>query len=484
MNEKPNPQQILSEMLQKGTLRALDRNVVDVCTITQNTDSSSAELSSVIMRDAALSANLIATANSISYAGVETVRTISAAVIRLGFDKVRALALGLTIFKMAGQGANTPDLYRMYAGSYFAGSLAMELLRRKGQPNAEEGFVAGLLLQVPRLLLANTFPQQYKETERLLAQEDLSFETACHRVFGIEYSVVRRAVLAHWHLQDELPTPSRELETEKNARAQLIEEAGQLADMVFGNTGGGEERLKRAEQRIAGLLGQDSFSADELIRETTARDDNISRFFRLTPRDVEMMVKIVQWGRVSAAQIAASLTLGSAQQQLEEAGEAPEVAIGNYLTEMMHLCRRGADINHLLLMAQEAAFRCARPDHVILALLDPAQTVLRGRFHAGARGKIPPAVVTVEMVRKDSPLVQCLLSHNGWRGTISPDVWGRELIEETRARHAMIAPIFAHDKPIGLQLLTRSADEPFSKQEQSWLEAITGSLGVGFERQR
>ena len=484
MKERLTPHQILSEMLQKGTLRAMDRNVVDVCTITRNTDSSSADLSQVIMRDAALSANLIATANSVSYAGVETVRTISAAVIRLGFDKVRALALGLTIFKMAGQGARTPDLYRIYAGSYFAGSLAMELLRRKGQSNAEEGFVTGLLLQVPRLLLANTFPQQYKEVERLLAGEDISFDAACHRVFGVEFSVIHRAVIAHWHLQDEVPTPSREHEAVREVRARLIDEAGRLADMVFGNTRGGEERLTQAERRIAELLGQDSFSADELIRDTSERDQNISRFFKLTPRDVEMMVKIVQWGRVSAAQIAASLTLGSAQQQLDEPGEAPEIAIGNYLTEMMHLCRRGADVNHLLLMAQEAAFRCARPDNVILALLDSAQTVLRGRFHAGAHGKIAPSVVTVEMARKDSPLVQCLLSRTGWRGPVSPDTWGKELLEETHARHALIAPIVAHEKPIGLQLLTRSEDDPFSKQEQSWLEAIAGSLGMGFERQR
>jgi HD-like signal output (HDOD) protein len=484
MKDKLTPPQLLSEMLQKGALRALDRNVADVCAITQNTDTSSADLSEVIMRDAALSANLIATANSVFYAGVETVRTISAAVIRLGFDKIRSLALGLSIFKMAGQGARTPDLYRMYAGSYFAGSLAMELLRRKGQPNPEEGFVAGLLLQVPRLLLANTFPQQYKETERLIASEDLSFEEACQQVFGVEFSVIRRAVLAHWHLQDEPPASPREPEAVREVRAQLIAEAGQLADMVFGNARGGEARLAQAEQRIAELLGQEGFSADELIRETSERDQNISRFFKLTPRDVEMMVKIVQWGRVSAAQIAASLTLGSAQQQLDEPGEAPEIAIGNYLTEMMHLCRRGSDINHLLLMAQEAAFRCARPDHVILALLDPTQTILRGRFHAGAHGKIAPSIVTVEMVRKDSPLVQCLLSRTGWRGPVSPDTWGQDLIEETHARHALIAPIIAHEKPIGLQLLTRSEDDPFSRQEQSWMEAITGNLGVGFERQR
>lgn len=471
-------------MLQKGALRALDTNVNDVCAITQNSESSFADLSEVIMRDAALSTNLLATANSVSYAGVETIRTISAAVIRLGFDKIRALALGLSIFKMAGQNARTPDLYRMYASSYLAGSLAMELLRRKGHGNAEEGFVSGLLLQVPRLLLANTFPQQYKEIDRLIANEGISFEAACHQVLGVEYSVIRRAVLSHWHLPEEPAAAAGEHDQEREVRARLIEEAGQLADMVFGNARGGEQELTQAERRIAGLLGRDSFSASDLIRETSEQDQNISRFFKLTPRDVEMMVKIVQWGRVNTAQVAASLTLGSAQQQLDEAGEAPEIAIGNYLTEMMHLCRRGSDINHLLLMAQEAAFRCARPDHVILALLDPGQTLLRGRLHAGAHGKLTPSLVTVEMSRRDSPLVQCLLSRNAWRGPTSPTSWGKELLQETRARHALVAPIVAHDRSIGLQLLTRSEDEPFTKREQAWMEAIAGNLGVGFERQR
>jgi HD-like signal output (HDOD) protein len=484
MAERLSSQEILSEMLQKGSLRALDTNVLDVCEITRDTDSSFADLSEAIMRDAALATNLLATANSVSYAGIEPVKTISAAVIRLGFDRVRALALGLAIFKMTGQGARTPDLYRMYTGSYFAGSLAMALLRRKGQANPEEGFVNGLLLQVPRLLLASSFPQQYREAERLMSAEDISFEEACHRVFGVELSVIRSAVLSHLRLQDDSKRRDRESDAAKEVRARLIEEASLLADMVFGNARGGADRLAESEKRIARLLGKDSFSAGELIQQTSEGDHNISRFFKLTPRDIEMMVKIVEWGRVSAAQIAASLTLGSAQQQLDETGEAPEIAIGNYLTEMIHLCRRGVDINHLLLMAQEAAFCCARPDHVILALVDPTQTFLRGRFHAGASGKIAPTVLSIEMSQKDSPLIRCLHSHNGWRGPADPGAWSAELLEQTKARYLLIAPIVAHDRSIGLQLLTRNVDSPFSKQEQSWLEAITGILGVGFERQR
>lgn len=486
MQEHPDPRQVLAEMLHKGTLRALDKNVTDVCAVTEKDESSFADLSEVIMRDASLSTNLLVTANSALYAGVEPVKTISAAVIRLGFTRVRALALGLSLFKLAGGNARTPDLYRMYAATYLAGSMAMELFRRGGQTSPEEGFVAGLLHQVPRLVLANTFPQPYKEAEKLMAAEEIGFEEACRRVFGLEYEVIRRAVLEHWRLGDEGILASRpgDDEAAQRRRAEIVTEAGRVADMLFGNTQGGEIQLAAAEARLAAILGSESFSVADLVRETSERDANIQRFFKLTTRDIEMMVKIVQWGRVSAAQVAAGLTLGSAQNQLEEGGDAPELAIGNYLTEMMVLARRGADINHLLLMAQEASFRVLRPDHVLLALLDSSQSILRGRFHAGRGEKVPPSVLTADLNRHDSPIVQCLLTRQPWRGEPKGPEWNLPVTRELQARHILMAPIVAHDRSIGLQFLARVDDPGFSKQELAWLEAITGNLGFAFERRR
>jgi HD-like signal output (HDOD) protein len=483
MPNQPQPRPILSEMLRKGALRALDRNVADVCAITQNTERSFAELSEAIMRDAALSANLLATANSAVYGGIEPVRTISAAVLRLGFEKVRALALGLAIFKQAGRSARTPDLYRMYAAAYFSASLGRELLRRAGYRTSEEGFVAALLVQVPRLLLANTFPQDYKDMERLISSEDLPPEEACRRVFGTPYSEIRQAVLEHWHLQEEA-TPRAEDEEAAQRRLGLVEEAAHLADMLFGNAGGGEAGLARAEARLRELLNEQGVTASDLIRDTSERDENVRRFFKLSPKDIEMMVQIAQWGRVNTAQIAASLTLGSAQEELDEGGEAPEVAIGNYLTEMMCLCRRGADINHLLVLAQEAAFRCLRPSHVILGLLDSSQTVLRGRLHAGAAGRLSPSILNVIMTRLESPIVHCMLGRSPVRREIEGEGWEPGLIAETRARYVLMVPIVAHERAIGLHFVARCEQPPFSKLEQTWCEAIAGNLGFAFERRR
>jgi len=473
-------------MLQKGTLKALDKNVIDVCTVIEDSESSFADISEVIMRDAALSTNLLTTANSALFAGVEPVKTISAAVLRIGFQRIRALAVGLALFKQTGHNARTPDLYRMYAASYFAGTLARELCRRAEHPVPEEAFVSGLLFQVPRLLLANTFPEQYRDLERMMVQEEVPFEEACRRVFGVEYGVIRRAVLQHWKLLDDLNRRSRSREDEHtaNLRETLASEASHLADMLFGNTTGGEAQLRESEERIAAALRLESFSAEELIRAASERDANIQRFFNLSTRDVEMMVKIVQWGRVSAAQIAAGLTLGSAQHELDERGDVPEIAIGNYLTELTLLARRVTDFNHLLLLAQEAIFRCIHPDDAILALVDSGQTILRGRFHAGTGEKTSPSVLTVELNRRDSPIVQCLLGRAAWRGEAAGPRWNIPIIDTLQAKHLMLAPILTHERALGLHFLARRRDPAFSKQEQSWLEAIGANLGFAFENRR
>jgi len=486
MNGQANPQQILAEMLQKGTLRALDKNVLDVCAITENTDTSFADLAEVIMRDAGLSTSLLAMANSAGYAAVEPVRTISAAVIRLGFQRIHALALGLAIFKQAGQNARTPDLYRMYAATYLAGSFAMELLRRKGYEGAEEGFVAGLLIQVPRLVLANTFPQKYKEAERLMASEDLLFGEACRRVFGMEYTVLHRAVLQHWRVLASVAAAALTADSGSGAgnRARLVHEASHLADMLFGNTRGGEAVVAQSEKLIAELLGDVTFSASQFVQTVSQKDENIQRFFKLSPKDLEMMFRIAQWGRVNTAQIAASLTLGSAQEELDEGGESPEQAIGNYLTELICLSRRGADINHLLLLAQEASFRCLRPTHIVTALLDTTQTLLRGRFHAGAQGKLPPSILNVPMTRADSPIVRCMMGRVPQRADASAPGWELSLLKEMPFRFALMVPIVAHDRALGMQFLARSEEPAFSKQETTWCEAIVGCLGYAFERPR
>ena len=82
---------MMAELRSRGDLPALDANVATICSLTEHPLTGAADLTSVILRDAALTASVVSTANSALYSPSEPVKTVSTAILLLGFEKVRAL---------------------------------------------------------------------------------------------------------------------------------------------------------------------------------------------------------------------------------------------------------------------------------------------------------------------------------------------------------------------------------------------------------
>jgi len=74
----------------------------------------------------------------------------------------------------------------------------MSLLRKLEHANPEEGIVAGLLEQSRRLVLAQSFPTQYREMEQMVAAQELTVNEACRTVFGIDYEALRTGLAESW----------------------------------------------------------------------------------------------------------------------------------------------------------------------------------------------------------------------------------------------------------------------------------------------
>jgi len=157
---------LLSELRQKGSLPAFADNVRSLCQVDEETYSNINELASIIMRDTGLTANIVSSINSALYGLKFPVNTVSSAVNLLGFKKIRALALGLSMFQQSVGSIKKQDhkLFAMYANSYFSGTFSLGLAREAGAKMPEELFVAGLLRQLPKLALANCWWRLFEET--------------------------------------------------------------------------------------------------------------------------------------------------------------------------------------------------------------------------------------------------------------------------------------------------------------------------------
>jgi HD-like signal output (HDOD) protein len=481
MSTEASAAELLSELRHKGHLPALDANVATICALTGDPLIGAAELTSVILRDPALTANIISTANSALYHPAEPIKTVSAATLIMGFDCVRTLALGLSIVKQMGQTAQNRNLFRLFACSYFSGMFAMALGQRAGHKTPEELLVAGVLSQLPRLLLAHAFPDRYATLEHRMATEKLPFERACREVFGVSYGGLSGEIARFWNLPASVARHVRG-ESGQDATSALLRHAGQVADMMFGNQSGGSTQLLAAERELQALLEDPGFKLGEFIGEACAADPNVLRFFRLSSKDVDMMVKIVEWGKVNPAEVASNLTFGPPDEAApDKAVQDPAVLIGQYLTELMKAIRRGPDINRVLLTGLEAIYRCAQPACVLLAFPDAAKQRLQGRFLLGSGGKA--GEFHADLQNETSPVARCWKSQQPLQASARRDL-PESFLTRAGLDSVFLSPIVVGGNAIGLCVVARAAAVPFAEQEQAWIDTVVDHIATAFERSR
>ncbi|RLC29143.1 hypothetical protein DRH13_06165, partial [Candidatus Woesebacteria bacterium] len=324
MNAGLKAEKLIKQMRAKGSLPAISENVQNISQITSQSDTCSSDIATVIMRDAGLTSNILATANSIYYSPRYPIKTITYAVTFLGFERVRALALGLSMFKQTMKTAKTQQLAQLYASSYFSGAFAMSLAKKKKYANPEEIFIAGLLYRLPWLAMANTFPKRFKDMEKLIVQKQFSHNKACQQVFDVKYDEICKSLVNIYNLPDKVAKVLREDIEVNDPVVNLVRESGHLSNMLFGDGLGGEKAMKEKEKRIKKLLKTEHFSISDFIKDTCEQDANISKFFNMEKDDVEMMVKALEWGKGNPAQIAAKIPFGDALIEEEEQAD-PDV---------------------------------------------------------------------------------------------------------------------------------------------------------------
>jgi len=485
MTPKERVANMIGEMRRMGHLPALERNVAEICRLAQSSETQTADLTAIVMRDAALTSNILSVANSAAYRPRDPIKTISSAVIMLGFEKVRALALGLALFRQSRESARGRELYRLYTCAYFSGSVAMALARQARHPNPEEAFVAGLLHQLPRMLLANSFPEQYAELDKLVNKDRLAPDRACERVFGLTFTDITHGIAEFWNIPESIKSTFTQVDCGVASTISLVNLAAIIADMLFGNAPSCAEAMGRAEKKMKEMLKVEDFPLCRFLIFCVEADDNISRFFNLSRSDIEMMYKIAEWGKVSSAEIAANLTMGPAFHEAVELPADPRILIGHFLAELMVQVRRKARINDVLMIAQEAIYRCLNPSCVFTAFVDARRLNVVGRLYAGHALGIQAGEYRFNLMDREALAVKCMETGQAGQGRAKTDriLPQSDIIQKLKLEYALIAPVCVRGRAIAQYFVGRSSNQEFTPDEQMWLEAIAGHVAIAVEQE-
>lgn len=175
--------------------------VLEVC----NTPSTSAnDLNRVIALDPVLTGQVLKLINSAYYSLPNQINSLTRAIIMLGINTVKNLALSTAVLGSMGREDSFRSLSMdaFWTHSLCVGVMAKALAGFKGIPGMmqEEFFVAGLLHDLGKIPLNNCFAEEYRQTLELAGIEQGPLSKAEEMLLGFDHARVGKMIADKWQL--------------------------------------------------------------------------------------------------------------------------------------------------------------------------------------------------------------------------------------------------------------------------------------------
>lgn len=183
---------------------SLSTTVVKVLDTCNDPKASANDLKRVVSLDPVLTARVLKLINSAYYSLGKPVASLSRAIIMLGVNTVKNLALSSTIFENLNSRRSGPAFSAddFWGHSLSVGVVAKMLAGFTGVPAAgrEEYFVAGLLHDIGKLPLHRKFPDDYHRIcESANEGRDALYRSEV-KCLGIDHGAVGNIIGHKWHL--------------------------------------------------------------------------------------------------------------------------------------------------------------------------------------------------------------------------------------------------------------------------------------------
>jgi len=171
-----------------------------IIAVVDNENSSAAELTEVVSKDPAISSMILRLVNSAFYGHLREISTISRAVVILGFQTVKTMAMGVSLFHEPRAGVSGVfDRDRLWLHSIGAGAVAKRLYVRStitDIPDEETAFLIGLLHDIGKIVFDNYFSEDNQRVITCAMEQKRTVSDVEKEIFGITHGEAG-ALLAH-----------------------------------------------------------------------------------------------------------------------------------------------------------------------------------------------------------------------------------------------------------------------------------------------
>jgi len=236
-------------------------------------------LSEVILRDFSLTNKLLRIVNSATYGQFGgSITTVSHAIVILGFDTIRNLAITLLLFEHMQNKGQASRLREATLKSFFGGLLSAKLGKKAAWRDTEELRICGMFQHMGKLLTLYYFNEESQEIDKRMAHEDESEERAAMAVLGISYRELAIGVAEYWNFPDRTVNSMRAMpdgvarapQTASDRLRFMSNLSFELLPLVEKTPGVAEKMLAEIVRRMGATIGWNNKDLRDSIQEASS----------------------------------------------------------------------------------------------------------------------------------------------------------------------------------------------------------------------
>jgi serine/threonine protein kinase len=409
---------LLRRMQHKKDFPALAETMRTINRIAASNQESASTLAAVILKDIALTSKLLRVVNSALYGQAGRVNTISRAVVILGFETVRSIAVTLLFLNHMQNQAQAQLLQDELVGSLLAGALTREIIGSDVPREQETAYICGVYQGLGRLLAYYYFYDEAIEIRRRVEQQGETESQAARAVLGVTYEQLGLEIARSWNFPVHLTDSLRNLDGQEppvpKTPAQRLWVAANLAEEIrdVALRAPAEEkdaRLKAIAQRFGKALPVNENRLKTVTQNAVKAIVNDAQSLNINLKQSRAMQSVQSWsappGGKAGAEGGARPAGGDTADKLEfvktvsldegetqaiadtGAAQGPvdtETALTAGIQDITATLVSEFRLNDLLYMVIETMYRSMGFSRVLLAVRNVRAPVIEGRYGLGA----------------------------------------------------------------------------------------------------
>jgi diguanylate cyclase (GGDEF)-like protein len=275
-----------AKILQSPRLPSLPTIAIEVIELVQQKDVNIKQIAETIQHDPALSTKILKTVNSSFYGQAHSISTVSHALVVLGLNSVKTLALGFSLVgNLAKEGSADFDHMTFWKRSLYSASAARLIGKKTGLVQQEEAFLGALLQDLGMLAMNQTLGSSYRAVLAQVGPHHLELRAAEREVLDTDHTEIGAALAEYWKLPPILVAPIRYHEDADNGPEELqhllrcVQLGGRVADIFVTDVPG--DALAAYQQLGEHWFNFTKADTDELLKSIHEATVEMRRLFDL-----------------------------------------------------------------------------------------------------------------------------------------------------------------------------------------------------------